>query len=798
MLTLSDRADRCLKPGSAPVARPPGGGYPDASSVTRPVPVIRSPLLLLAVLAAACGEATAPSEPGPLRPGDGLLDHLSRARLEDLPPGNLPPDVAAVLAPRLPMRTLPIGPREWIHGRPLPPAERAHLRGFEPDPDAGPVRLFKTRPPIRLAEGAPSPRIVRDGEELRLWDPASDEPFPGEMLWWLPAGRTLHAIAQRVPARVRLEYQADAQAELGPFEPWTARRLAGDEAPAPTLKELVRRHEVGDVSRPCLLLPAPASVRVPLRSLSADALDVSLAVADVCWRAVDGWLEEATGRGDGVTFVVEVEDGSGPAERVLERHVPPGAPWVDVRVDLTRWRGRDVVLRLASGPGPDGAADFDYALWGGLRLRGGARRAPERPHVVLLDIDTLRGDRLGMYGYTRHPTSPRLDAWAAREAVVFEDATATASWTLPSTASILTGMAVHQHQVHAITRRITPATPPAALLLSEGAGYETHAVTEGGYVRTRYGFDLGFDRYETAPHHEPDWDPVLEWVATRGSERPFFLFLHTYMVHAPYPHDPRFESDEDPYDGWLAGRDIDYETVIEPLREGELELEAPERAYMSRMYDARIAAMDEMLADFIARLDAVLGDEPYLLVLTSDHGEAFFEHGLVVHGRGLYHEVLSVPLVVRFPDARPSRSRAPVSTLDVLPTILDVAGMAVPDHLPGRSLRDVVREVDPRVSQHSDEAHAIQLGPDKLIVGRSYPGQPDDELVQLFDRHADPGEQRDLSEAEPERVRRLRDLLDEYLRKYPPVEPAPGGEEPAGGLDAAELRELGYMGGGGG
>ena len=512
-------------------------------------------------------------------------------------------------------------------------------------------------------------------------------------------------------------------------------------------------------------------------------------MVDEAFSAADGVITQARGRSDGVTFAIEVG-----AERIWSEHVEPGSPWREFEVDLSRWKGLPLDLALVSDPGPDGKQAFDYALWSGLRVRGASERRDPRPHVVLVDIDTLRADRLGCYGADRN-TSPRLDAWAAEHATLFTDATATASWTLPSTASMLTGLAVHQHRVDRASRILTAKTPPLALLLA-AAGYETLGLADGGYVRSSFGFDLGFDVYASSSDEEADWDRALDWIGSR-SERPMFLFLQTYMVHAPYAHDERFENRDAPYDGWLAGKEVSYDEVIEPFREGELELGAADRDYIRRMYDALVARMDERLGPFLDTLDERLAGEPYLLVITSDHGEAFFEHGLVVHGQGLYRELLQVPMIVRFPEGRTGRDDEPVSILDIVPTVLDYAGLPVPDFMPGRSLRDLAPTSVPRVSQHSPDAHAVHFGDFKLITGVTHRDQAEDETVLLFHRDGDPDEGENLADAEPDTVARMTGMRDEFVRTYLPVE---GGGEGGEGLDAAtmaELEALGYLTGDG-
>jgi arylsulfatase A-like enzyme len=318
------------------------------------------------------------------------------------------------------------------------------------------------------------------------------------------------------------------------------------------------------------------------------------------------------------------------------------------------------------------------------------------------------------------------------------------------------------------------------------AGYETRGIATGGYLRPAYGFDLGFDVYETREPKDIDWSSALEFVRSRDSERPFFLFLHTYFVHAPYEYEPE---DVDPsYDGPLRGVDVDRDTVFDPWHAGSMELSAADRQYVEDLYDGLVRSMDRTVSAFLVDLQDAVGDEPLMVVFTSDHGEAFLEHELYGHGLALWGEVLRVPLMVRYPELQPGVSTLPASGVDLLPTVLEAVGLPIPEGLPGRPLQ-AAEGASVRVAQYEAQLRSVMSDGYKLIEPYSGTGGP----VHLFDMAADLAERRDLSQDEQARIEQLRQRLRWFLATYPERE-AVTGSSAADSAALDELRALGYLG----
>ncbi len=725
-------------------------------------------------------------EPHALVPGDCLLDLLSSSRLEQYPLTNLPDEVLEFAQGPFRMRTPRIPPELWIQGGVVPESIERELK------PASKMRLWKAQPRLTRAADNLEVRVLDDGEEM-VAARAGEALERGSYAWWDEKLRCVFAIAEQKPGNLVLEYFADPKLELGRYELGLSRdaALSGlrPDGFALTIepKTLLRRFDIGKVSRPGLLLPATSALSIPVDKLMADRLRVSVGVIDSGYQARDGWMEGSRGLCDGVTFMVLAECG-GPAEIVWSRFLNVqqiGRRFFDDVVDLSAYVGKSLTLRLVTQTGRHKAPWYDYGVWADLRLQGTPSRTPAVPDIVLIDIDTLRADRLGCYGYSR-PTSPRIDAWARDRSVLYESCTSTAPWTLPSTASILTGMAVHQHRVKEFPRSITQATPTLAVVL-KAAGYETCAVTDGGYLGPSFGFDLGFDYFEYSTRRDPSWDWVVDFVKGRRSERPLFLFLQTYLVHAPYLAGTQLPSGR-PYSGRFEGQDVDYPNIIDPYLTRALELTEEDRRYVSDCYDGEIVLMDEMVGKLLDEIAVTFDPRRTLVLLTSDHGEEFFERDMLGHGQSLFQELLHVPLIVQFPlpgeGPRVGRVAQPVTTLDIVPTILQCAGISIPGHLPGQSLDTGQASNQPRVAHHKEHVYSLEWQGYKLIDGRIQNRAWTSPAAQLFDLSKDPGEKHDLADREQAKVEELRELFKRYRERYEAV-----AEESEAEVDPA-LREL--------
>jgi hypothetical protein len=339
----------------------------------------------------------------------------------------------------------------------------------------------------------------------------------------------------------------------------------------------------------------------------------------------------------------------------------------------------------------------------------GCAAAPDEPAgpalppvrgVVLISIDALRADALGLYG-ARRETSPFLDRLAERRGVVFENAFAQIPSTLPSHLSMLTGLYPSEHGVFPPSDVLAAEIPTLPELL-RAAGFRTFGHSEGGYVQGGFGFARGFEEWTDTPYAadtdvERTFRRGLDSLARVGAGERFFLFLHTYAVHDPY--DPpaayreRFWPGPPPA-GAFEPTGPNFAAFNFHL------LDAPAEAvpYYRALYEAGVRHVDDVLAELVAGLERLgLADET-AIVFTSDHGEEFLEHGRLVHTQA-YPECLRIPLVVLHPGlARGRRVATIAETIDLPPTIAELAGIAAPVGVSGESLAPVVAGADGRLA----------------------------------------------------------------------------------------------------
>ena len=324
---------------------------------------------------------------------------------------------------------------------------------------------------------------------------------------------------------------------------------------------------------------------------------------------------------------------------------------------------------------------------------------PRLTHVLLISIDSLRADHLGAYGYAR-PTSPRIDR-LAREGTLFERALSSTSWTLPAHAALFTGLADSRHGVVSDAFALSPQVPTLAASLAQ-AGFATGAVVSGPYLHPRYGLARGFgdylncmgfldDGFGPLPgprvniHIDSHSDVTTPCVVRRAREwlsahraGPAFLFLHFWDVHYDYRPPSGYAERFDPgYDGALDASGYESNTAVDKgMARRDLE-------HLVALYDGEVAFADEGVGAVLDLLGEIGIAGRTLVLLVSDHGDAFFEHGEKGHQKDLHAEVVRIPLVLRGPGVPAGARRpGPAHITDVAPTILALLGL--PWQRPGR------------------------------------------------------------------------------------------------------------------
>lgn len=474
-------------------------------------------------------------------------------------------------------------------------------------------------------------------------------------------------------------------------------------------------------------------------------------------------------------------------------------------------------LSTTAGDAFDPGRKIDVRLPPSYLAASSQRERPEAPpHVFVYLIDTLRADSLTPYGSPR-PASPSVER-LAEDAVTYLDVWSASAWTLPSVVSILTGTYPYQHQIMQGRRKLSDDSVPTLSALLADAGYETFGISQSFVASSQFGIHTGF-------HHFLLSDKLNRWELRsqevrrhllRGlrererPEAPIFAYLHSVDPHGPYGpqgEDRRF-AEQTP--GRLPPEMYTGKVFLSQGLAGDEQ----EVAHLRALYDGEVAYADRQLGAFVRLLQYLGLYDDSLIVVLSDHGEEFGEHGGFEHGRTMYEEMLQVPLIIKYPHSEWAGETISqrVSTVDLVPTVLRVAGVDPGGHHPGghhldgHSLRPpdlaerppsrsaVFAEVNPAKAENlaSVDYRAFALGDLKCIESLNLTDQLGREIppLQAFDLAEDPREQHPLAADDP-RTERCRDLLGRWLaaREKPTEIPWDAASEQA----QDELRALGYI-----
>jgi len=442
---------------------------------------------------------------------------------------------------------------------------------------------------------------------------------------------------------------------------------------------------------------------------------------------------------------------------------------------------------------------------------------PARPmrNVVLISLDSLRADHVGAYGYERD-TSPNFDRFAG-EGVLFRNAFSTSSWTLPTHLTMFTGRSQVSHGVVVDTRVLSTSIPTLGEIFHE-AGYSTAGFVSGPYVGGHYGYARGMDTYidlsekwgkgaeaRAAIVSPAINEKALEWLDKERKD-PFFLFLHYFDIHydfaPPPPYDKMFDPD---YTGTVDGRFFIENDAINPqMPKRDLE-------HLLARYDGEIRFTDEHVGRVLDKLKALGVLDNTIVMIVSDHGDEFFEHGNKGHHRTVYDEVLRIPFALRLPGGEHAGKaiETPVTLLDVFPTLLDAAGFTPPADAEGESLAGWLRgEAPKREAIYSDfydkrgfNLQVARLTPEsKTIQHFNRITHPKRGPLEYYDLASDAAESDNRADQHPAElatsVQEMTGWLDQQWRMHRRTEGSDGG---GASIELDEetmkrLESLGYVG----
>jgi hypothetical protein len=459
----------------------------------------------------------------------------------------------------------------------------------------------------------------------------------------------------------------------------------------------------------------------------------------------------------GVTALVRVaRDGAVPSvlfEGPAPQHFSEGA-W-----DLIGFAGQAVRIDLVSRGGG--------ILWAEPRLlvpgtQPAATQKTKFDHVYVWMCDTLRADKVHVYNPKTNVLTPNYDAFAS-DATRFAWAQVPGTWSLPSQASMLTGVYPNVHKATEHESKISAQVAFAPELLKK-AGFRTALFSSNGYVSSKWGFGRGFDENrnfvrENLPNGaEYLWAAAKKWIVA-GKAHSQFVYLAVIEPHVIYNPKKEFllKYWNKPYAGPI--KPVLTGIQLGKIKQGTLKVNDTDKAYLEALHNAEITQSDTAFGVFVADLKAAGLYDKSVIIVISDHGDEFWDHGDVGHAQGPHQELVHVPFMIHAPGLLPGGRvvETEVEAMDLAPTVLDLAGVEVPDTMQGQSLLataadEIAHSPSSSWTQNGAMSRGMKSGRYRMI--HSGAGR-----IELFDEIEDPREHIELVNKRPIALRQMRDIF---------------------------------------
>lgn len=441
----------------------------------------------------------------------------------------------------------------------------------------------------------------------------------------------------------------------------------------------------------------------------------------------------------------------------------------------------------------------------GVTLKEDVKTPPKRDYnILLVSFDAMRARNMSCYGYQK-PTTPNLDK-LAKQGILFKQAISPASWTLPATMAVFTGLYPSRHQV-LNKYTIVGASSFEPTVLSKDIKTLPEILKEHGYmlvgftgdagVSGKFGYSRGFETYlDDKRFAGMDYSipPDIEWLR-KNKDRKFFMFLHGYDSHGQYdPPDNYTRIFDKDYNGALKGgkdeqgkfREDGLEHIVKGEPPPHINMTGRDAQFYTALYDEKIRDADERFAGFMKEFEKMGLREKTIIVLFADHGEEFFEHGYLDHGPTLYEEQLHVPMIVLLPWEKSGKViEDQVRTLDIMPTVMDLLGIPIKHRVDGVSLAPLIKgdKMQPIVAYSETDYRLVTYkrsiripleikGPFTALDGvdRSYLAgykliyTLESDEKELYDLKTDPMEKVNLADKEKRIAYELEQFLFQWIK----------------------------------